>query len=191
LQNFLSDANQYRILHLATHGKADDRVGDYCFLAFTKTSNSLENLLYVRDLYNMRLHAEMVVLSACETGLGELQQGEGILSLSRGFVYAGTKSIVGTLWSVNDRPTQEIMTFFYSNLKQGMEKDKALRQAKLSYLESSSPSAPFNWAAFTAIGDMRAIENNSWSWWYSVFGGLMLLSVFFVLRYFFQNSLTK
>ena len=166
LQHFLNEASDYRILHLSTHGKADDRVGDYCFLAFTKTNDTLDHLLYARDLYNMRLNAEMVVLSACETGLGQLQQGEGILSLARGFAYAGSKSIISTLWSVNEQSTKDIMERFYANLKKGMTKDEALRAAKLNYLNSPKPSAPFYWAAFSPVGDMKALETNSFNWVY-------------------------
>jgi CHAT domain-containing protein len=154
---FVDRAGDYRILHLSTHGKADARVGDYSYLAFYPQPDSLENeLLYVRDLYNLQLNADLVVLSACETGTGELQQGEGIISLARAFAYAGAKSIATTLWQVNDQSTQELMVRFYRYLKSGMTKDAALRQAKLDYLDGHNDTGayPFYWAAFIGVGDM-------------------------------------
>jgi CHAT domain-containing protein len=155
--SFVERAGDYRILHLSTHGKADPRVGDYSYLAFYPQPDSLENeLLYVRDLYNLQLNADLVVLSACETGTGELQQGEGIISLARAFAYAGAKSIATTLWQVNDQSTQELMARFYQHLKSGMTKDAALRQAKLDYLDGHNDTGayPFYWAAFIGVGDM-------------------------------------
>ncbi len=155
--SFVERAGDYRILHLSTHGKADPRVGDYSYLAFYPKPDSLENeLLYVRDLYNLQLNADLVVLSACETGTGELQRGEGIISLARAFAYAGAKSIATTLWQVNDQSTQELMVSFYQNLKSGMTKDAALRQAKLDYLDGHNDTGayPFYWAAFIGVGDM-------------------------------------
>jgi CHAT domain-containing protein/tetratricopeptide (TPR) repeat protein len=154
---FVDRAGAYRILHLSTHGKADPRVGDYSYLAFYPQPDSLENeLLYVRDLYNLQLNADLVVLSACETGAGELQRGEGIISLARAFAYAGAKSITTTLWQVNDKSTQELMVSFYQHLKSGMTKDAALRQAKLDFLDGHQDIAahPFFWAAFIGVGDM-------------------------------------
>ena len=113
-ERFTSMAGDYRIIHLATHGRADNRVGDYAFLAFTEIKDSIENeLLYVKDLYNLSLNADLVVLSACETGIGKLQRGEGIISLARAFAYAGAKGIVTSLWSVSDKSTSELMRFFY------------------------------------------------------------------------------
>jgi CHAT domain-containing protein/Tfp pilus assembly protein PilF len=158
--NFVSQAGVYRILHLSTHGKADSRVGDYSYLAFYPQPDSLENeLLYVRDLYNLSLNAELVTLSACETGTGELQRGEGIISLARAFAYAGAKSIATTLWQVNDRSTQQLMVAFYRYLKEGLPKDEALHRAKLDYLDSHSGSSayPYFWAAVIGIGDMSSI----------------------------------
>lgn len=154
---FVARAGDYRILHLSTHGKADARAGDYSYLAFYPQPDSLENeLLYVRDLYNLQLNADLVVLSACETGTGELQRGEGIISLARAFAYAGAKSIATTLWQVNDQSTQKLMVQFYKHLKAGMTKDAALRQAKLDFLDQHRDSAayPFFWAAFIGVGDM-------------------------------------
>lgn len=158
--NFTRLANNYQILHLATHGKANDKMGNYSYLAFTEIKDSVENeFLYVRDLYNLKLNAEMVVLSACETGIGELQQGEGVISLARGFSYAGAKSILTTLWSVNDKETKELMKSFYLNIKNGMDKDEAIRKAKLEYIDNHSHRGahPFYWAAFVPIGNMEPI----------------------------------
>lgn len=160
-EQFASTSNQYRILHLATHARADNRVGDYAYLAFTEIKDSVENeLLYVKDLYNLQLNADMVVLSACETGIGKLQRGEGIISLARAFAYAGAKSIVSTLWEVNDKSTSELMKLFYKELKKGKTKDEALRLARLSYLNKTTVRGahPFFWAAFIPVGDMSKIK---------------------------------
>lgn len=176
---FTDIASDFSILHLSTHGKANDKAGDYSFLAFTEQKDSIENeWLYNRELYELQLNADMVVLSACETGIGELQRGEGIISLARGFSYAGAKSIITSLWSVNDKQTPELMKHFYTNLKAGQSKDAALRQAKLTYLESSTNPEPYFWAAFIPIGDMTPIELSAgfpvWGWWGIAFGILLL-----------------
>jgi len=155
----------------------------YCYLAFTQTSDTLDRKLYVRDLYNLKLNADMVVLSACETGLGELQQGEGILSLARGFAYAGAKSIISSLWSVNDKSTADIMTSFYSHLKEGKTKDDALRRAKLDYLSQNPNAQPFYWAAFTAVGDMKPIKR-AWAGSYFLFGGFFLFWITYIIYNF-------
>ncbi len=159
-ENFTRLAEAYQILHLATHGKANDKIGDYSYLAFTEIKDSIENeFLYVRDLYNLKLNAEMVVLSACESGIGELQRGEGVISLARGFSYAGAKSILTTLWSVNDKETKKLMESFYLNIKAGMGKDEALHNAKLDFINNRSHHSahPFYWAAFVPLGNMEPI----------------------------------
>ena len=158
---FVTKAHDARILHLATHGQANDRAGDYCFLVFADQQDSAENeLLYARDIYNLQLNADLVTLSACETGLGELQSGEGIISLARAFAYAGAKSIVTSLWSVSDAKTKDLMIDFYKNLRKGMLKDDALRQAKLDFLKRNRGQAahPFYWAGFVGIGNMGKIN---------------------------------
>ncbi|MBN8680324.1 MAG: CHAT domain-containing protein [Chitinophagales bacterium] len=160
-ERFTSTAGNYRILHLATHGRADNRVGDYAFLAFNEIKDSIENeLLYVKDLYNLQLNADLVVLSACETGIGKLQRGEGIISLARAFAYAGAKSIVTSLWSVNDKSTSELMRFFYRELRRGKDKDEALRLARQRLIREATVrnSHPFFWAAFVPLGDMRGVK---------------------------------
>lgn len=176
---FLSKASDYRVLHLSTHGKANDKVGDYSFLAFYELKDSLENeWLYNRELYDMELNADMVVLSACETGIGELQRGEGIISLARGFSYAGAKSIITSLWAIDDQESPVLMNSFYNYLDEGMTKDAALRLAKLDYIGTSSKPQPYFWAAFIPIGDMQAISfENPTPWWFWVLV-CVFLSVF-------------
>lgn len=104
----------------------------------------------------------MVVLPACETGIGKLQKGEGIISLARAFAYAGAKSIFTTLWQVSDEKTKSLMVSFYRNLKQGETKGAALRKAKLEYLDGNKGKGeathPFFWAGLIGIGDMSAVR---------------------------------
>ncbi|MDF1867548.1 MAG: CHAT domain-containing protein [Saprospiraceae bacterium] len=183
-QNFRNAASDYQILHLATHGKANDQSSDYSFLAFYEIEDDIENeLLYVKDLYNLDLQADMVVLSACETGIGELKRGEGLISLARGFFYAGVRSIITTLWSIDDKPTAQIMENFYVNLKQNQTKDAALRSAKLTYINNQSSDAkthPRYWAGFVPIGNMAAIkaQNESRNYWLWSLGALLLVGGF-------------
>jgi CHAT domain-containing protein/Tfp pilus assembly protein PilF len=175
---FAERAGDYRILHLSTHGKANDMTGDLSFLAFHRPvgdSTAQDWLYYNRDLYNLQLNADLVVLSACETGLGELQRGEGIISLARGFSFAGAKSIVTSLWNVNDQSAMVLMEYFYGHLKKGLPKQQALRQAKLDYLENhpNLGQSPFFWAAFIPIGDMAPVDFPSpwrplWPWALSI-----------------------
>ncbi len=167
------------IIHLATHGKADNKEGNFSSLAFKKSPIAEDNgLLLNRELYDLRLNAEMVVLSACETGLGPLQKGEGIISLARGFSYAGAKSIVTTLWSINDLRTKDIMVLFYKNIKKGLQKDKALWEAKKDFIEENEDGKhPHYWAGIIPIGDMSSIElnNNPFFWYYLSIGGVVFL----------------
>lgn len=184
---FINAADDYRILHLSTHGKANDKVGDFSFLAFHESTDSAENSwLYNRELYNLPLNADMVVLSACETGIGEWQKGEGIISMARGFSYAGAKSIITTLWSIDDQQTPELMEKFYRHLQSGMTKDAALRKAKLDYLQTGHHPEPYYWAAFVPIGDMQPIdfENKKVPLWVWILGGsvIILLTVRWVKK---------
>ncbi len=179
---FLQLANQYQVIHLSTHGKSNDQMGDYSFVCFSEIPDSISDneRLYVRELYNMQLNADMVVLSACETGLGEMKRGEGIIGLAHGFTFAGAASTVTSLWSVNDIQTTNLMTRFYKNIKAGMTKDAALRQAKLNYLEEENHADPYFWSGFIAAGNMAPIDlQNDRSRW--SFGFIALGLVVFVL----------
>ncbi len=190
-EQFLKIADNAAILHLATHAKVDDSESDFSYLAFTSTTDSLPiDKVYIRELYGMQIPAQMVVLSACETGIGELQEGEGIISLARGFAYAGAASIITSLWAVNDQSTATIMTTFYDNLVNGQPKDAALRNAKLDYIQNASDhldAHPFKWAPFIVLGDTKPIEVKSsgdyLSWlWLAGLGVIILSGIFYLLR---------
>lgn len=152
---FLEVAGQARVIHLATHARADNRMGEYAWLAFNEIKDTLDNeLLYMGEIYSLALNADLVVLSACETGAGQLLRGEGIMSLARAFVYAGAKSIVTTLWSVDDSETATIMKDFYKNMKKGVPRSEALGQAKRGYLKAQKGDRahPYFWAGIIGIG---------------------------------------
>lgn len=180
-------SSNYQILHLSTHGKANDNIGDYSYLAFSAPKGEADNeLLYVRDLYSLTLNADMVVLSACETGIGELKKGEGIISLANGFSYAGAKSIITTLWSVNDAQTKDIIVRFYNYLDQGLAKDKALQEAKLDYIKESknAQAHPFYWAGYIPMGDMSNLKGNpleSVDYWTLGFVVMIVIFVIFTM----------
>jgi CHAT domain-containing protein/Tfp pilus assembly protein PilF len=155
---FVEIAPNYRIIHLATHSQINNKSSNYSFLAFSEIKDSIENeFLYARELYNLSLNADMVVLSACETGVGEIQQGEGVISLARAFTYAGAKSVVTTLWQVNDEKSKILMIDFYKYLRRGLPKQEALWRAKQDFMKKIK-SDPYYWAGFIGIGDMSPIK---------------------------------
>ncbi len=152
--------NQCEILHFSTHGSANDSLGKYSYLAFYPIDDEVENeFLFVSDIYGNKISAKLVVLSACEAGIGELLQGEGMISLSRAFFYAGAKSVVTSLWKVDDEKSKNLIVQFYKNLHQGMPKHKALRQAKLWLIEKGThaDAHPYFWAGFVPLGVMSAL----------------------------------
>jgi len=160
---FKLNARKYNILHLAMHAFINDDEPLASKLAFTFDNDSIEDgFLNTYEIYNLDLNAQLAVLSACKTGAGKLSRGEGIMSLARGFFYAGVPGIVMTLWEIEDLSSAEIMTEFYKSLKRGLTKDEALRIAKLSYLESANQlnAHPYFWAAYVQIGDNSSIVTN-------------------------------
>jgi CHAT domain-containing protein len=158
---FKKKAPKAGIIHLATHAIINDKNPMYSKLVMSKDKNSGEDgFLNTYELYNMNLSADLVVLSACNTGCGKLIRGEGIMSLARGFMYAGCPSIVMSLWPVDDQSTSLLMKYFYNGLDDGLSKDKALRNAKLEYLKRADAvkSNPFYWAGFVPIGNTKPIQ---------------------------------
>lgn len=163
--NFLAIQSNFRIIHLATHGKANSAMGDYSFLAFSETEEARgdEALLFVRDIYNMSTHAEMIVLSACETGAGQLHKGEGVASISRSFSYAGAKSLIATIWSVDDAATNQLIQLFFEKISDGYLKDKALQDAQIGFIaqRGNKNAHPYYWASFIPVGNMNKISFNA------------------------------
>ncbi len=115
------------------------------------------------EVFDMKLNADLVVLSACNTALGKLSKGEGLIGISRAFLYAGVPGMVVSLWSVDDEATSIIMSNFYGHLKEGLCKNEALRLAKIDYLNESTSikKDPFYWAPFILIGNWQPVPLES------------------------------
>lgn len=149
---YADSLRQYRFVHLATHGVVNEAAPARSGI-FLSASNEQDNIIYAGEIYNIRLQADLVSLSACETGLGKLSKGEGIIGLSRALLYAGARRSVVSFWKVSDSSTALLMQDFYGLLLQeGKDYAEALRQAKLKLLQDSRYAQPYYWAAFVLIG---------------------------------------
>ncbi|MFK7796618.1 MAG: CHAT domain-containing protein [Aureispira sp.] len=178
--NFREIAASYDILHLAVHGLVDEAKPELSGLALEEDNHSVQdNILYAYEIKQLDLNAQMVVLSACETGIGKYQRGEGVLSIGRGFMYAGVPSLVTTLWKLNDNTGPFIITEFYKNLHKGLPKDEALRQAKLLYLNryNGIASHPALWACLVQVGNYAPlnIQPNHSNQYVIIIGALIFL----------------
>jgi len=152
-----------QVLHFSGHAVNYFNDAELSFLAFNSKIENEENKLTLPEISNATCNNQMVVLSACDTGTGEVIVGEGVLSLARGFFQAGAKSVISTLWSVNDQSSSMIIKEFYAKLNEGEYKDQALRNAKLNYInyvKNEELKHPYYWAGFVAAGNMDPIRNN-------------------------------
>jgi len=168
--NFIAHQEDYNILHLATHGKVDESDDVYSYLAFGSEDylDPDQYSLFVRDIYGLSINAQLIILSACETGAGKLFSGEGIVSIARSFSYAGAASILATRWSINDKTTNNFMGYFLDQVKLGNPKDASVRNATLKYLDNQNQqyAHPFYWSSFMIFGDMEPILfPESYNWW--------------------------
>ncbi|MBN1938203.1 MAG: CHAT domain-containing protein [Candidatus Aminicenantes bacterium] len=146
--------SDFGILHLAVHGLIDEQNAARSALVFSPESEPGEDgFLTAREVYELEIPSELVVLSACSTARGKIERGEGVSGLGRAFLYAGAQTVLASLWSVRDRSTAEFMPRFYKHLTAGRTKEEALRLAKLDSLRAGSP--PAGWAAFILIGEGR------------------------------------
>lgn len=175
-----SSKTPYSVVHLAMHGVVDAQQPAYSSLVFTYSDNKQEDdLLHAYELNLLEMHTDLVVLSACETGFGRYDRGEGVVSLGRGFMYSGAPSLVMTLWPINDRATSVLVSEFYDQLADGQSKDEAMRNAKLTYLQKAKhlTAHPFFWASFINLGDHKPIHlKKSWGLWSFLFlGGALCL----------------
>jgi len=153
------ELSNYRIVHLATHGllnSSNPELSGVVLSLFDEQGNSQNGFLRLHDVFNLNLPAELVVLSACQTGLGEEVKGEGIVGLTRGFMYAGSPRVLVSLWNVNDLATSELMKRFYSKmLEEGLSATAALRAAQLQMQQETQWNSPYYWAAFTLQGEWK------------------------------------
>jgi CHAT domain-containing protein len=152
-----ANLGQYRIVHFATHGLLNNEHPELSGLVFSlvnKQGEPQDGFLELGDIYNLHLPVDLVVLSACDTALGQEMNGEGIIGLTRGFMYAGATRVVASLWSVNDAATSELMARFYKEMLYGkMRPAAALRAAQIQMLRQKRWSSPFYWAAFQVHGE--------------------------------------
>ncbi|MBK7873607.1 MAG: CHAT domain-containing protein [Saprospiraceae bacterium] len=149
------DISQSRYLHIATHGFINEEQPDLSgLLFFPDTTAAEDHILYSGEVYNLNLNARLVVLSACETGLGKVTSGEGLLGLSRAFFYAGAENLVVSLWNVQDQATSDLMVAFYQEHLNNDSNNfgNPLQQAKLNMIRTDRFSHPYYWSAFVLIG---------------------------------------
>ena len=166
---FKSLAGNYRVLHLAMHTLMDETDPQHSGLVFSGDQEGGDDgLLYAHELYNLDLNAVLTVLSACDTGTGKLAPGEGVLSIARGFVYAGCKNLIMTLWKIDDDAGKAIMERFYRKLVRGKTIAESLQESKLEYLGEANSyfSHPHFWAAFIHLGKDHPVPlgRSHWIW---------------------------
>lgn len=178
---FINAAGKNKVIHLGTHAVSDNINPAYSKLIFAKDkSGSDANVLYVNDLYQYSLPSALTVLSACETGKPGYMDGEGMISLAHAFNYAGSESMLTGLWNIDEKASNQLLEMFYENLLRGMEKDDALRAAKLEYLknEKGRTANPHFWAGLVIMGDTSAIalEEKDYTWNYILEGLALMLA---------------
>jgi CHAT domain-containing protein len=160
-RNFKRNASKAGILHIATHCFVNDEHPMYSGLVLVPDSASGEDgFLNIYELVDMKLNADLAVLSACNTGTGKLVRGEGIMSLARGFMAAGCPSVLMSLWPIDDRATSEIMERYYTGLVEGRRKHEALRSAKIDFLKQADETRanPIYWAGMVQLGDTEPVR---------------------------------
>lgn len=154
-----TELQQYRFIHFATHGLLNSthpELSGIVLSLINEQGEAQDGFLKLSDIYNLNLPADLVVLSACQTGLGKEIKGEGMVGLARGFMHAGASRIVASLWKVDDEATAELMRYFYkAMLKDGLKPSAALRSAQLMMLKQKQRQSPFYWAAFTIQGEYK------------------------------------
>ena len=167
-----------KVVHLATHALVDADRPLYSKLVLAQDSTGEEDgLLHTYEIYQMKLAAELVTLSACNTGTGLYAEGEGVVSLAQGFLYAGAPNVMMSLWSVPDESTAKLMEGFYGHLRNGMSKSEALRQAKLDYLSEADQltAAPYYWGGFLLVGELD--EDQNLPIWVLILGAVVLVAL--------------
>lgn len=147
------ESQPYQFIHIATHGLVNFKKPKLSALACYSKNATMDNLIYANEIQFKDINADLVVLSSCESGIGQLVEGEGLLALNRSFIYSGAKNVLFSLWKVNDKYSSELMINFYENYFQDQSYTAALRNAKLKLLENPITAEPKFWAAFVLMGE--------------------------------------
>lgn len=181
--NFEANCNNNKILHLALHGVINNEIPDQSALVFDSKDN--DHLLTASEIYNMDMNNNLTILSACNTGVGPVRVGDGVRSMARSFIHAGSQSVITSLWEISDVTTKKILESFYSYLNDGKSKAEALRLAKLDFINSASPTQqhPKYWAHLVLVGDPGPIASSAQLNW-KMYGliGLGLLGLLLVFK---------
>jgi len=184
-ENFKEKINNYKIIHLATHADASDSLNPWIALQDKK--------LHHLELNALKTNADLVVLSACNTSIGEVRPGEGVLSLARGFFKSGANTVIPSLWSTNDKATATITSDFYKNLSEGQTKSAALRSAKLNYLKNNTDAeaSPHYWASLVLIGDNGTLLPTT-NYWIFLWIGLGIVTIVLIVYRFvtYRNNIS-
>jgi CHAT domain-containing protein len=150
-ENFKKIVSKYKYIHIASHSIINESKPKLSAIIFSQPTDTVDiedGILYADDIYNLYLNADLVVLSSCESGIGKLVRGEGMMALTRGFLYAGVSNIIVSLWKVHDRHTKELMVELYKNILAGKSYSQSLREVKLKMLDKG----PKVWSSFVLVG---------------------------------------
>ena len=184
-KRFLETYREHGVIHFATHAQVDDTDPSGSFIAFYPDQE--EYKLYTEELYALSMEkTNLVVISACEAGNGTMQKGEGLISIARGFAFAGCPAVITTLWNAHDESTAWISKKLHHYLKKGWHKSDALRQAKIDFLNSDTGKAydhPYFWANFILIGNDTPITNSYWYTYILYLIPIVVLMVFLWWRF--------
>jgi CHAT domain-containing protein len=187
---FTSQAKEHKIIHIGTHAETNNLSPELSRLIFAKEISQdgdlSSNSLYTYEIYDQNLSSNLAILTACETGKPSYSAGEGMISLAHAFSYAGSESILTSLWKIDEKSSMQILDNFYQYLRQNMPKDEALQKAKLDYLDTSEGrlQSPQYWAGLVILGDVKPLnlETSEFKWvWLVVF--LLALFVFGLTKF--------
>src|SRR5690606_21525095 len=187
--NFIKHSQEAGVIHMALHGRANPLNPLKWFIQFRKSDEPPgDDHLYYYELLNMQLKARLTVLSACETGVGEFMDVEGVDHIARGFRYAGCPTLVASLWKINDKSTAELVQYFYKNLMDEKEIANALQESKRQYLSTADEflAHPRYWAGMVLIGNTDPLDlkaSFTWGYWGIIGMVFLLLLVFVKLKY--------
>ncbi len=182
-QIFTEQAKEHKIIHIGTHAESNNVSPELSRLIFAKNVSDEDNSLYTYEIYNQNLASNLAILTACETGKPTYQAGEGMISLAHAFNYAGSESILTSLWKIDEQSSATIIENFYGYLKSGLPKDEALQKAKLDYITTAEGRtiSPQYWAGLVLIGDSSPIDLKTSSNFVFWLLGIVLIIIFAIV----------